>query len=102
MKNVGFLIVLLLFFIACKEDNAIESEISKIDVKVTIERFDLAFANAQPKDLAKLKTDFPFLFSEQINDSIWVDRMADSLQNELANEVKVTFSNFNNEQEAIE
>jgi gliding motility-associated lipoprotein GldB len=101
MKNVGFLIVLLLFFIACKEDNAIESEISKIDVKVTIERFDLAFANAQPKDLAKLKADFLFLFSEQINDSIWVDQMTDSLQQELASEVKAIFSNFDQEQEGI-
>jgi gliding motility-associated lipoprotein GldB len=102
MKNVGLLIVLLLFFSSCKEDNEIESEISKIDVEVTIERFDLAFANAQPKELPKLKADFPFLFSEQINDSIWVDRMTDSLQQELASEVKATFSNFDQEQEAIE
>ncbi len=102
MKNVGFLIMLLLFFSSCKDDNEVESEISKIDVEVLIERFDLAFANAQPKDLPKLKAAFPFLFSEHINDSIWVERMTDSLQQELADEVKATFSNFNQEQEAIE
>ncbi|WP_299398201.1 gliding motility lipoprotein GldB [uncultured Gelidibacter sp.] len=102
MKNAGFLIVLLLFFSACKEDNQIEKEISKIVVDVNIERFDLAFGTAQPGDLPKLKAEYPFLFSERIPDSVWVERMKDTLQNELVAEVKSTFSNFNNEQQAIE
>lgn len=102
MKNLGFLIVLLLVFSACEEDSQIESEISKIDIDVTVERFDLAYTNAQPKDLPKLKADYPFLFSERIPDSVWVERMKDTLQQELASEVKSTFSNFNNEQHAIE
>lgn len=94
MKNVGFLIVLLLFFNACKKDNQLEKEISKIDVDVTIERFDLAFADAKPSDLPKLKSAYPFLFSERINDSVWIDRMNDTLQQELSSEVRKTFSNF--------
>lgn len=102
MKNVGFLIVLLLFFSACKQDDHLEKEISKIDVEVAIERFDLAFANAQPKDLPKLKATYPFLFSERINDSVWIERINDSLQHELAREVERTFLNFTKEQEAIE
>src|SRR5690606_15039829 len=94
MKNVGFLIVLLLFFNACKKDNQLEKEISKIDVDVTIERFDLSFADAKPSDLPKLKSAYPFLFSERINDSVWIDRMNDTLQQELSSEVRKTFSNF--------
>ena len=101
MKNVGFLIVLMLFFNACKEENQIESEISKIDVDVKIERFDLAFAAAKPSDLPKLKATYPFLFSERINDSIWIERINDSLQQELSNEVKKTFVKFDDVQEGI-
>ena len=102
MKNVGFLIVLLLFLNACKEDNQIESEISKIDVDVKIERFDLAFAAAKPSDLPKLKITYPFLFSERINDSIWIDRINDSLQQELSNEVKLAYAKFDDVQHDIE
>ncbi|MCK0122823.1 gliding motility lipoprotein GldB [Gelidibacter sp. F2691] len=101
MKNAAFLIVLLLFFSACKNDNQLENEISKIDVDVTIERFDLAYADAEPKDLPKLKQDYPFLFSERIPDSVWVERMQDTLQQELSGEVKSTFSNFSKEEDAI-
>ncbi|WP_027125809.1 gliding motility lipoprotein GldB [Gelidibacter mesophilus] len=102
MKNVGFLIVLLLFFNACKEDDQLESEISKMDVEVKIERFDLAFAHANPADLPKLKEAYPFLFSERINDSIWIDRINDSLQKELSDEVEKTFANFDDVRDNIE
>lgn len=94
MRNVGFLIVLLLFFNACKKDNQLEKEISKIAIDVNIERFDLEFANAKPSDLPKLKSAYPFLFSERINDSVWIDRMNDTLQQELSEEVEKAFSNF--------
>ncbi|MEO9076163.1 MAG: gliding motility lipoprotein GldB [Gelidibacter sp.] len=102
MKNVGFLIVLLLFFNACKEENQIESEISKIDVAVKVERFDLAFAAANSSDLPKLKASYPFLFSERINDSIWIERINDSLQQELSSEVKKAYAKFDDVQEDIE
>ena len=101
MKNVGFLIVLLLFFNACKEDNEVEREISKLDANVKIERFDLAFKNAATTDLPKLKRAYPFLFSERVNDSIWIERMNDSLQHELSNEVEKTYENFDDIQEDI-
>lgn len=101
MKNVGFLIVLLLFLNACKKDDQLESEISKIDVKVNVERFDLAFAVAKPSDLPKLKTTYPFLFSERIPDSIWIDRINDSLQKELSSEVRNAYTNFDDVQEDI-
>ncbi len=102
IKNVGFLIILLLFFNACKKDNQIKSEISKIDVDVKVERFDLAFAEASSGDLPKLKTTYPFLFSERINDSIWIERINDSLQKELSKEVKKTYAKFDDVQEDIE
>lgn len=102
MKNAGFLIVLLLFFNACKKENQVESEISKIDATIKVERFDLAFANAEPSGLPKLKQAYPFLFSERVSDSIWIERMNDSLQHELSNEVKKTYENFDDVQADIQ
>ncbi len=94
MKNVGFLLVLLLVFSACKENNQIEKEISKVDIDFEIERFDLEFANAKPEDLSQLKSDYPFLFSVRIPDSVWVERINDPLQKELSHEVEKAYANF--------
>lgn len=102
MKNVGFLLVLLLVFNACKESNQIEKEISKVDIDFKVERFDLEFAKATSEDLPKLKADYPFLFSERIPDSVWVERINDSLQKELSHEVEKTYDNFDDVHEDIE
>ncbi|OZV67262.1 gliding motility lipoprotein GldB [Winogradskyella aurantia] len=83
-----------LFCWSCDEDSKIEEEISKVNVNFGVERFDSAFQNASPKDLPKLKMDYPFLFSKHIADSIWVKRITDSLQNELLAEVSKEYSNF--------
>lgn len=102
MKNAGFLLVLLLIFNACKESNQIEKEISKVDIDFKVERFDLEFAGAKSEDLPKLKADYPFLFSERIPDSVWVERINDSLQKELSHEVEKTYDNFDDVYEDIE
>ncbi|MBA6154098.1 gliding motility lipoprotein GldB [Gelidibacter maritimus] len=102
MKKIGFLFVLLFVFNACKESNQIESEISKIDIDLNVERFDLDFANAETEDLPELKHTYPFLFSERIPDSVWVERINDSLQQELSSEVEKAYSNFDDIQHDIE
>jgi len=94
--------LLFLFLNACKKDNQLESEISKIPVDVEVERFDLAFGHADTLELPKLKADYPFLFSDRIPDSVWVDRMTDSLQLELSQEVEKTYSNFDDVEQDIE
>ena len=80
--------------IACNKDSKIEQDIANIDVDFKVERFDEIFAKSQPNDLPKLKTTFPFLFSKRINDSVWIDRMKDTLQQHLFAEVDKTFGNF--------
>ena len=94
MKKVGFVIIALMFFISCKNERKLENEIAQVDVDVKIERFDLAFGTASTNDLPKLKATFPFLFSPRIPDSIWIEQMNDTLQQQLHFEVEKTFSNF--------
>lgn len=102
MKNIGYLLVLLLVFNACKESDQIEKKISKVEIGFEVERFDLEFAKAEPEDLPMLKADYPFLFSERIPDSVWVERINDSLQRELSLEVEKTFANFDDVHDDIE
>ncbi|WP_411895827.1 gliding motility lipoprotein GldB [Winogradskyella sp. A2] len=88
-----FYIILLLtmVLVSCADENGLEEEIAKIEVEYTIERFDIAFYSAQAEDLPRLKQTYPFLFSKQIPDTIWVKRMNDTLQKSLLEEVNKAF-----------
>ena len=64
-------------------------------MSVAIERFDLAFGEAKPTDLNKLKEAFPFMFSKKYVDSFWIAKMQDTFQIELNNEAKQVYPNLN-------
>ncbi len=86
---------LLLFLVAlalsCNDRNRVEKEIEKIPMNVEIIRFDKEFAAATPADLPKLKAAYPFFFPTQYSDSIWIEKLTDTLQIELENEVFKVF-----------
>ena len=90
LKKFQLLIVLLLC-LSCAEDDEREKEIAEIPVEVEITRFDQIFAEADPADLPKLKRQFPFLFPAQFPDSVWVEKMNDSIQLEIEEEVTSEF-----------
>jgi gliding motility-associated lipoprotein GldB len=94
MKKLSIVLVLLMVFFSCKNEDQVEKEISNIDIDFKVERFDMAFANATINELPELKKTFPFLFSQRIPDTIWVNKMKDTLQRQLNNEVEKVFSNF--------
>ncbi|MDT0559049.1 gliding motility lipoprotein GldB [Ichthyenterobacterium sp. W332] len=102
MKNFYLLLVVLIAFFSCEKDAKINSEITKIDVDFSIERFETAFSNANPNDLTKLKTAFPFLFPKRVPDSVWVETMIDTLQQELRNEVTAAYKDFKTIQKDLE
>lgn len=87
-------------FISCKEDS-IQKEINAMDVDLEIKRFDRAFAEANPSDLPDLKNEFPFLFPTQFQDEVWIQKMQDTLQIEIQEEVLVAFPDFNEQEKEI-
>ena len=99
-KTIFFLIVILIF--SCNTESKQEKEISKINVEFEIERFDQLFGETSEENLPKLIQAYPFLFSKSIPDSIWINRLNDSLQIELRNEVKNTFRDFEPQYSEIE
>ena len=88
------IVLLVLTFLSCNNDSALEKEIAAIEMPFSVERFDKALAVATPKDLPALKQTYPFLFSKRIPDSIWISRFNDSLQKELLKEVDKTLGDF--------
>ncbi|MEM9686874.1 MAG: gliding motility lipoprotein GldB, partial [Bacteroidota bacterium] len=86
-------------FISCGKADKVESEIAKIEVDLRVKRFDSAFAKSTPDDLPKLKNEYPYLFPAQFSDSLWISRMTDTLQQELAAEVLKHFPELNREKD---
>ena len=94
MKNSILFSLLSVLIFSCKDDNAVEAEIAKIQTDVVVERFDRAFANTSPEDIGELKSTFPFLFSKRIPDSVWVERMKDTFQLVLNQATHDKFGDF--------
>lgn len=80
--------------LACGEDDQREQEIAEITVEVEISRFDEKFAQAGPDSLQALKSSFPYLFPQEFSDSVWIEKMNDTIQLELNNAVATEFSNL--------
>ena len=102
MKNTFLFLFIFILCVSCKQEAQFEKNISKIEMTVVIERFDLAFAQATPSELPKLKETFPFMFSKKYADSFWIKKMKDTLQLELNKEVEKVYPKLNNVEVDIE
>jgi len=93
-----------LFFlvIACAENDRREEEISKLEVDLQVERFDQRFSNATADSLPALKREFPFLFPRQYPDILWVEKMNDTIQQELNEAVAAEFPDLEETEEELE
>lgn len=83
------------FFSSCSNDAKIENEINKIDIQLQLYRFDKEFAEATPEKLPELKANYPFLFPSQFDDEVWIQKMNDTLQQEIEDEVFKVHDDFN-------
>lgn len=102
MKKAILILSFVVAFISCKKENQLEKAIAKIDTDISVERFDRLFSNVTPEALPKLKKAYPFMLSEKYPDSFWLAKKADTLQNQLFNEVDKVFSDFNTTETEIE
>ncbi len=91
MRKILSAFIIICFVFSCETESKLEKEIAEIDVTVNVERFDKLFAKATPSSLPQLKNDYPFMFSKQYNDSLWLARLNDIYQLQLNTEVEKTF-----------
>ena len=91
-----FLIFLIIFLtLSCNNVNTPK-------VEVEIERFEDIFFKSNANNLYEVKEIFSFLFPPQYEDQIWIDRLNDTIQNQLYNEVNLSLGDFSDQQSLIQ
>lgn len=94
MRKILFIIAIIIAFVSCDKKTKVEKAVEEIPVQVKVERFDKLFFETSPKDLGKLKKQFPFFFPAKNPDSVWLEKMQNPLWRELYTEVQKKYSNF--------
>ena len=102
MQKYIYLFVIGLLFFSCNKQSKIESTVEKIPVTMKVHRFEQAFFDANPEDLAKVKSTYPDFFPVETPDAVWIDKMQNPQWRELYAEVEKKYKNFGAEQTEIE
>jgi len=100
LKRFWFLIFIACLF-SCDKKSETEAEIEKVEVDFKLIRFDQEFAETNEAKLPELKSKYPFLFPEQYPDSVWVQKLNDSIQQEINTEVSKKFPEFSAENDNL-
>jgi gliding motility-associated lipoprotein GldB len=102
MKLYLLPIVFCLLLWSCDQKSKVEKEIEETPVEIKVERFDKIFFETPPKDLAKVKKQFPYFFSPKINDTVWLNKMQAPIWREVYTEVQKKYSNIEKVQNDLE
>src|SRR5690606_30555774 len=86
-----FLLLFGVLLFSCNSDRKLEKEIQHSPMDGQIVRFDEESADASPADLPVLKQRCPEFFPVHYHDSLWVQKLADTLQTQLEDEVFKVF-----------
>ena len=95
-EKIYFIIVLLLMLglSACHNQEEPDVDVSNIQTKVEIIRFDQDFYLKPVAELPAIKKKYAYMFSPKVPDSIWIKKMQDTLFIALKKAVNKTFPNM--------
>ncbi|MEO9891583.1 gliding motility lipoprotein GldB [Aurantibacter sp.] len=79
---------------SCTDENKVNEDIEKIPMDLKIVRFDRELAATTAETFAETKGKYPYLFPAQYTDSIWIEKLDDTIQIELLSEVGKAFPDF--------
>lgn len=102
MKVYLYSAIVCCFFLSCGKKDSQKATISEIPIEMKVERFDKLFFETEPKDLSKIKKEFPFFFPAGNDDAVWLNKMKDPLWRELYTEVQKKYGNFEPVKEKLE
>lgn len=94
MKKYLFLLAFSLLFLSCDKKSALEKKVEEIPLDIKVERFDQVFFESQPKDLPKIKKQYPIFFPPSVSDAVWIEKIKNPLWRELYSEVQKKYSNI--------
>lgn len=96
MRFYFTLFVVLILFFSCSHKNEPQIVISDIKVDFTIKRFDVDFYSANQETLIDVKDEYPYLFPEQLSDSLAMSKINDEQERELFSETQLLYKSLNN------
>lgn len=92
-----------LLLMSCDQKSKVEKAIEETPIEVVkVERFDKQFFETAPKDLSKLKKQYPYFFSPQINDTVWTNKMTAPIWREVYAEVEKKYPSTEGIQNNVE
>lgn len=102
MKKYFTIVLLVVLMVSCDKKSKVEKAVEAIPVALKVDRFDQAFFEAKPNELANLKAEYPFFFPEGTPDAVWIDKMQNKDWRALYAEVQKKFPDFNQQTIEIE
>src|SRR6187402_145206 len=103
MKIFLFTIVCSLLLMSCDQKSKVEKAVEEIPVtEIKVERFDKQFFETDPEDLSKLKKQYPYFFSPNINDTVWINKMTAPVWREVYTEVEKKYASTDRIQNDVE
>ncbi len=102
MKKYFYLATIGLLLFSCDNKSKVEKAVEEIPVEMKVVRFEKAFFDAKPENLADVKAEYPDFFPEGTPDAVWIDKMQHPQWRELYQEVEKKYKNFGAQQSEIE
>lgn len=102
MKKYFYLATIGLLLFSCDNKSKVEKAVEEIPVEMKVVRFEQAFFDAKPENLADVKAEYPDFFPEGTPDEVWIDKMQHPQWRELYQEVEKKYKNFGTQQSEIE
>ena len=102
MKLFLLPMVFCFLFWSCDQKSKVEKTIEETPIDIKVERFDKQFFETAPKDLGKLKKQYPYFFSPNINDTVWLNKMNAPIWREVYTEVQKKYPTTEGIQNEIE
>lgn len=102
MKKFLVLFTLVFAIVSCEKKSKVEKAVEEIPVEVKVVRFDKAFFESKPEELANLKAEYPFFFPDGNDDKVWIEKMQNKDWQALYSEVQKKYGNFSKQTTEIE
>lgn len=97
-----FLPIIALMIFSCDKKSKVEKAVEEIPVEMKVVRFEQAFFDSKPEDLANVKAEYPEFFPEGTPDEVWLEKLQHPQWRELYAEVEKKYKNFSGKQTEIE
>lgn len=102
LSRILFFSLVAVILYSCDENKSTPKEIEEIPVQLKLYRFDERLAAATTDSLPQLMQEFPYLFPKQYPIEFWENKLQDTIQIELNEEVAKAFPDFDDEMQDLE